>query len=129
MLDDGVQGPGVVKMETEEREGTTLRPGVSKLHQGLSPSLSASRKSRGQASLWGPLGSWRWFLGRLIAPFGGLGGVRKRRGRCWVDPCNNLVKTRTPKSESGGGGCPGSLSLGLSSLEDFFKRGTLLLFF
>lgn len=41
MIDDRGQGPGVVKMETEEREGTTLRPGVSKLHQGLSllPSL------------------------------------------------------------------------------------------
>ena len=105
----GGQGPGVIKVDMEERERTTLRPGVSKSGKHLARGclfLFASR-NRGQASLWREWGLkfsvlrsfkyplwWPWECSEE--------GRQVRNSRCLVDPCNNNLKTRTPKAVNRG---------------------------
>lgn len=54
MLGDRVEGPGVVKMEKEERERTTLRPGVSKLNRGSLPPSLLPEKAEAKLLFGGP---------------------------------------------------------------------------
>lgn len=85
----GGQGPGVIKLEMEERERTTLRPGASKsgkhLARGclsLSLGFLKHRPSFALAGAGGGCLDFRnWSLNLLNAPFGGLGGALKRGDR------------------------------------------------
>lgn len=104
------QGPAVVQLETEERKGTTLRPGASKsgkLARGcLSLPLCFQRKQRpsfASRALRFSVSVLRSFKCPLWWPWGcSEEGPQARNSRCRVDSCNgNLVKTRTPKAVNG----------------------------
>lgn len=112
MFDVRGQGPGIIKLEMDDRERTTLRPGASKSSKHLARGCLSLPLSflmhRPSFALVGGVGlrfselAVRLFQCCLWWPWGcSEEGPPVRNSRCRVDPCNNL-KTRTPKAVNRG---------------------------